>query len=194
MTNNDYEKVLIKKAIMGDEASFETLIFSCKGKAYSIAFRYLRNHEDAMDVLQESFIKIYRHLGKFNFESSFDTWVYRIVINSCNDLLRKNKTRPVSESLYKAPEEGYHVEIRDKGLSPDEELIKKEESEYILQCLEKLQLEQKEILVLRDINGFTYEEISDLLKINLGTVKSRISRARENLKKIYFNGTNADNL
>ena len=186
MTINDYEKVLIKKAIMGDEASFETLIFSCKGKAYSIAFRYLRNREDAMDVLQESFIKIYRHLGKFNFESSFDTWVYRIVINSCNDLLKKNKTRPPSESIYKDYEANYAVEIADKGLLPDEKLIKKEESEYILECLDKLQQEQKEILILRDIHGFSYEEISELLKMNSGTVKSRISRARENLKRIYL--------
>lgn len=186
MTINDYEKELIKKAIMGDEASFETLIFSCKGKAYSIAFRYLRNREDAMDVLQESFIKIYRHLGKFNFNSSFDTWVYRIVINSCNDLLKKTKSRPPSESIYKDSDANYHFEIVDKEPLPDEKLIKKEEAEYILECLDKLQQEQKEMLILRDIHGFSYEEISELLKMNLGTVKSRISRARENLKKIYL--------
>ncbi len=186
MTINNSEKELIKKAILGDEASFEALIFSCKGKAYSIAFRYLRNREDAMDVLQESFIKIYRHLGKFNFESSFDTWVYRIVINTCNDLLKKAKTRPPLESIYKNHDSNYHVEIVDKGLLPEEKLIKKEESEYILECLDQLQAEQREILVLRDIHGFSYEEISGLLKINSGTVKSRISRARENLKKIYF--------
>jgi len=186
MTINDYEKTLIKKAITGDEASFESLIFSCKGKAYSIAFRYLRNREDAMDVLQESFIKIYRHLGKFNFDSSFDTWVYRIVINSCNDQLKKTKSRPPSDSIYKDYESNYAVEIADKGLLPDEKLIKKEEAEYILECLDKLQQEQKEILILRDIHGFSYEEISELLKINSGTVKSRISRARENLKRIYL--------
>lgn len=186
MTINELEKQLIKKAIMGDEASFEALIFSCKGKAYSIAFRYLRNREDALDVLQESFIKIYRHLGKFNFESSFDTWVYRIVINTCNDLLKKAKARPPLETIYKDHEPNYHVEIADKGLSPEEKLIKKEEAGYILECLDKLQHEQKEILILRDIHGFSYEEISELLKMNLGTVKSRISRARETLKKIYF--------
>lgn len=186
MTIKDNDKELIRKAIMGDEASFEALIFSCKGKAYSIAFRYLRDKEDAMDVLQESFIKIYRHLSKFNFESSFDTWVYRIVINTCNDLLKKAKSRPPSESIYMNHESNYHVEIADKGLLPEEKLIKKEESAYILECLDKLQQEQREILILRDIQGFSYEEISGLLKINLGTVKSRISRARENLKKIYF--------
>ena len=75
MTINNSEKELIKKAIMGDEASFEALIFSCKGKAYSIAFRYLRNREDAMDVLQESFIKIFRHLGKFMGLSDCDQYM-----------------------------------------------------------------------------------------------------------------------
>ena len=186
MAINDFEKELIKKAIRGDEVSFETLIFSCKGKAYSIAFRYLRNQEDAMDVLQESFIKIYRHLNKFNFESSFDTWVYRIVINACNDHLKKAKGRPPVENYYNEHEPNYQKSIADKALQPDEKLIEKEEAAYILECLDKLQLEQKEILILRDIQEFSYDEISELLKINIGTVKSRISRARENLKRIYL--------
>ena len=108
------------------------------------------------------------------------------MINTCNDLLKKAKTRPPSEIIYKNRESNYHVEIADKGFLPEEKLIKKEESEYILACLDKLQQEQREILILRDIHGFSYEEISGLLKMNSGTVKSRISRARENLKKIYF--------
>lgn len=186
MAINEMEKALIKKAILGDEASFETLIFSCKGKAYSIAFRYLRNQEDAMDALQESFIKIYRHLDKFNFESSFNTWVYRIVVNTCNDMIKKSKARPQIEELNKHSHETYEVDIPDTGLLPEEKLINKEETIYILQCLEKIQQEHKEVLILRDIQGFSYEEIGNLLNCNIGTVKSRISRARQKMKEVYL--------
>ena len=83
------ENELIRKALMGDDESFEALLFSCRTKAYNLAFRYLKNHEDASDALQESFIKIYRNLAGFKGESSFDTWVYRIVVNTCNDMIKK---------------------------------------------------------------------------------------------------------
>jgi len=144
------ERILIQKAAEGDKDSFETLILSCKDKAYGIAFRYLKNEEDAMDALQESFIKIYKGLSSFNFESKFDTWVYRIVTNVCNDLYRKNKKK----------------------------------------CLDMLADEHREVIILRDIKGFSYEEISEILDCSLGTVKSRISRARLRLKDIYLEGKN----
>ena len=92
MDNFD-EKTIIQKAMQGDESAFETLILSCSKKAYNIAFRYLRNEEDAQDAVQESFIKLYRHLASFNFNSKFDTWFYRIVVNVCNDILRKRKVQ-----------------------------------------------------------------------------------------------------
>jgi len=186
MAISDYEQALIKKAVSGDEASFEALIFSCKGKAYNIAFRYLRNQEDAMDALQESFIKIFRHLGKFNGESSFDTWVYRIVVNTCNDMLKKSKKRTEPLAFYNQKEESHQWEIPDTELLPDERLIQKEKSTYILDCLEKIPIEQKEILILRDIQGFSYEEIAVILKANVGTVKSRLSRARLKLREVYI--------
>ena len=91
MTPKAAENELIRKALMGDDESFEALLFSCRTKAYNLAFRYLKNHEDASDALQESFIKIYRNLAGFKGESSFDTWVYRIVVNTCNDMIKKNK-------------------------------------------------------------------------------------------------------
>jgi len=182
---------LIEKAKKGDEESFETLILSCKGKAYSIAYRYLRNEEDAMDALQESFIKIFRGLKGFNGESQFDTWVYRIVVNTCNDFIRKQKSRPQTEELFRNQEsdEEYEIQIADSRDNPEERLEQKELGQYIMECLEKLKEEYREILILRDINGFSYEEISKILNCNEGTVKSRISRARQKLKEIYFSGT-----
>ena len=171
------ENELIKKAKRGDEESFEALILSCKGKAYNIAFRYMGNEEDALDVMQESFIKIYRHLDKFNGQSRFDTWVYRIVVNTASDMLRKNKRNEHDDIL---------IEIADHDPGPEEQLEKKEESGYILSCLNRLADEHKEVLILRDINGFAYDEIAKMLDCSMGTVKSKISRARQKLKEIYL--------
>lgn len=181
------ERKLIKQAIQGDESSFETLILSCKGKAYNIAYRYLRNEEDSLDALQESFIKIYKNLSKFNCESQFDTWVYRIVVNTCNDMLRKNKDKlNMQMTLRNQDDESYEIDIEDKAPGPAELLESKESSTYILDCLEKIGEAHKEVLILRDIKSFSYEEIAEILDCSIGTVKSRISRARKNLKETYF--------
>jgi len=181
------EKELIQKAKQGDQDSFEALILSCKEKAYNIALRYMQNEEDALDAVQESFIKIFRHLPKFNEQSRFDTWVYRIVVNACNDMLRKSKKMKVIDTVYKNEEdEDIAFEIADKAPGPDGLLEKKEESEYIVQCLDKLSTEYKEVLILRDLNGFSYDEIAEILDCSIGTVKSKISRARQKFKDIYL--------
>ncbi|MBE6033827.1 MAG: sigma-70 family RNA polymerase sigma factor [Clostridiales bacterium] len=186
MMISEKERLLIKKAKEGDEGSFETLILSCKGKAYNIALRYVKNENDAMDILQESFIKIFRHLDKFNEESKFETWVYRIVVNACNDFLRKNKNKYNQLSLLSKEDEEMEMDIPDSTPSPEELLLKKEHGAYILDCLEKIPIEHKKILILRDIKGFAYEDISEILDCSIGTVKSRISRARNNLKEVYL--------
>jgi len=181
------EAELIRRAKKGCTESFETLILSCKEKAYNIALRYMKNEEDALDVLQESFIKIFRHLPKFNEQSRFDTWVYRIVVNSCNDMLRKNSKISYSDNVYKSDEdEDVALEIADNAPGPEKMLERKEDSKYILDCLNKLKDEHREIVVLRDINGFSYEEISEILDCSIGTVKSKISRAREKFREIYL--------
>ncbi len=185
--NQAEERRLIERAIQGDEASFETLILSCKNRAYNIAFRYMNNEEDAMDVLQETFIKIYRGLPSFNMEASFDTWVYRIVVNASNDALRKRKKISALHFVYADDEEKNPAEdVPDTAPLPDELLERKERSNLILECLNKLDEDHRQVLILRDIQGFSYEEISKMTDCSLGTVKSRISRARRKLKEIYL--------
>lgn len=189
MTINTEEKKLIKRAKAGDESAFEALILSCKGKAYNIALRYMKNEQDALDVLQESFIKIFRHLGKFKEDSKFDTWVYKIVVNTCNDILRKNISCKNNEIyLYSEDHEGNEttIDFVDTEPTPEEKVIKKEAATYILQCLDTMSDEHREILILRDMQGISYEEISEILESNIGTVKSRLSRARIKLRDIYL--------
>ena len=173
MSQDQDEKLLIQKAKLGDTDSFESLILRCQGRAYNIALRYLRNEEDAMDALQESFIKIFRHLNKFKEDSKFETWVYRIVMNTCNDLLRKNNHSKITDSIYQKDDDEKEkvLEIADTTGSPEELLVKKETGDYILFCLDKLNSEQKEIIILRDMQGFSYDEISEILQCSMGTVK-----------------------
>ena len=187
--DREKEREWIARAKRGDEASFEALLSSCKEKAYNVAYRYLRNEDDAMDALQESFIKIYRHLNQFNEQSRFDTWVYRIVVNTCSDMLRRTKNKALREALYKHEEQRDAIAaIPDAGAGPGEVLEQKEESAYIISCLEKVGSDHKEILILRDIQGFSYEEIAKIQDCSLGTVKSRLSRARNRLKEVYLTG------
>ena len=187
MSADHYEKQLIQKAKTGDEISFESLILGCQNKAFNIAIRYLKNEEDALDALQESFIKIFRHLNTFKEDSRFDTWVYRIVVNTCNDMLRKNSNKKITDSIFKIEDDRETViEIPDSSGSPEEVYDKKEKSEHILSCLEKLNREQKEIIILRDVHGFSYDEISEILECSVGTVKSRINRSRLRLREIIL--------
>ena len=182
------EMELIAQAKAGDESSFEQLIIQCKTRAYNIALRYMRNEDDALDALQESFIKVYRHLSSFKEESSFDTWVYRIVVNTCNDMLRKNSNQKITDSIFQNGDndEERVIEIPDRAPTPEEALEKKEKARILLEALEILSKEHKEIIVLRDIQGFSYEEIGEMLDCTLGTVKSRINRARLRLREILL--------
>ncbi|QOX62644.1 sigma-70 family RNA polymerase sigma factor [Anoxybacterium hadale] len=187
MSSDLNEKQLIQKAKMGDEKSFESLILGCQSKAYNLAIRYLKNEEDAMDALQESFIKIFRHLNSFKEDSRFDTWVYRIVVNTCNDILRKNSSRKTTDSIFRTEDDKEMVvEIPDSSGAPEEVYDKKEKSEYIMSCMDKLSQDQREIIILRDIQGFSYDEISEILKCSVGTVKSRINRSRLKLREILM--------
>lgn len=180
------EKELIAAAKAGDEHSFELLILQCRTKAYNIALRYLRNEEDAMDALQESFIKIFRYLKNFKEDSKFDTWVYRIVVNTCNDMLRKNSALAAERTVCGDEEEDYAVKIPDSAPGPQEALLRREQIEQILKGMEQLKPEQREVIILRDIQGLSYEEVGSVLQCSIGTVKSRINRARGRLREILL--------
>ncbi len=180
------EKELIAAAKAGDEHSFELLILQCRTKAYNIALRYLRNEEDAMDALQESFIKIFRYLKNFKEDSKFDTWVYRIVVNTCNDMLRKNSALAAERTVCGDEEEDCAVKIPDSAPGPQEALLRREQIEQILKGMEQLKPEQREVIILRDIQGLSYEEVGSVLQCSIGTVKSRINRARGRLREILL--------
>lgn len=181
------EEYLVKQSMQGETRAFEELVSQYHNKIYALAYRYMGNEEDAYDMAQETFIKAFRSLRSFKGNSSFSTWLYRITTNVCLDELRRRKRRIVAISLDEplATQDGDEVEKEIADSSPGVDIIyeQKEFSQYIQQLLNEMKPEHKTAIVLRDVMGFSYEEIAEVMNCSMGTVKSRISRAREVLRK-----------
>lgn len=184
----DINKKLIQKAKKGDVNAFEQLVLAHEKKVFNIAFRIMGNQEDAYDISQETFIKVFRNLEKFNEKSTFSTWVYRIATNSCLDELRKRKGKE-TDSLDKeieAKDSSVLKQVASKDSSPEEHFFEQIENKEISDAINSLPDDQKSVVVLRDINGFSYNEIEQITEVSIGTIKSRISRGRAQLKKILL--------
>lgn len=177
---SDYE--LVKKSMQGDNQAFDELVLLYQNKVYALAFRYMGNEDDAYDMAQEAFIKAYRSLRSFKGESSFSTWIYRIATNVCLDEIRRRKRRvtPLSldEPLATLDGEEVEREIADESLSADRVYEQKEFTETVQMLLDEMKPEHKTAIVLRDMMELSYEEIASVLNCSIGTVKSRINRAR----------------
>jgi RNA polymerase sigma-70 factor (ECF subfamily) len=163
---------------MGGErmADFDALFDEYSDKVYGLAYRLMGNRDDAMDISQEVFVKIFRNLKAFKGESAMATWIYRIVYNTCMDELRRRKIKQVS--IVDKPD------LVDDNISVEEIYEADERKKAVHNALYKLDDDQRAVIVMRDIQGLSYEEIADVLQCPLGTVKSRLSRARLNLKEI----------
>lgn len=184
---HDIDRTIVKKAIKGNKNALEKLIIKYEKKVYNIAYQIFGNEHDANDMAQEVFIKVYKSLHKFNFKSTFSTWIYRITVNTCIDEYRKksknSKVEYMDETI-KQQDSIIQKQFIDKGLTPEEEIIKNENIKFVRESIDELKEDYRIIIILRDIKGYSYENIADILDISIGTVKSRISRARSKLKKI----------
>ena len=185
---DEQEKVLIEKSKKGDGEAFGELISSYQKKVLNLAYRMLGSVSDAEDAAQEIFIKAFRSLYSFNERSAFSTWLYKVATNVCLDILRKRKRQNggamVSINRYNADDDEYELPIGDGAPSPHEEAQKKEAMRALKSALDLLSEEQRAVIVMRDINGLSYEEIADIAECSLGTVKSRINRSRLALRKL----------
>ena len=168
------EKDLILQSRDGNKDAFCALMEAHEAKIYALCFKYMKNTHDASDAAQDAILKIYVHIAKFHFNSAFSTWVYRVVVNTCVDLLRKRKNIvPLEEYETKSP-----------WANPDEEVLFLEFRAGLKKAVADLPIDFKNVLILRDMEHKKYEEIAQILGISEGTVKSRLSRAREKLKKL----------
>jgi RNA polymerase sigma factor (sigma-70 family) len=186
MTRNE-EINIIKRILAGETELFEKLVLENQTGVYNLALRMVGNEEDAFDMAQEAFIRAYNSLDKFRGDSKFSVWLYRLATNICIDFLRRRKRRQtVSITYIGDDDEDEEMEIPDHRFSPETELERKELLAAVERGLEQLPPDYRQILVLREINGLSYEEIGQVLSLEEGTVKSRIFRARKKLCSILM--------
>ena len=176
------ELAVIRKVQRGDVNAFEKLVAAYEKNVYNLALRMTGSPEDAEDMAQEAFIKAYSSLPSFRGDSKFSVWLYRIVSNVCLDHLRKKSRRgAVSLSVEDDDGEDVQLDLPDTSQSPEELLEKKMTREAVQRGLAALPPDARQILLLREIQGLSYEEIGRVLELDPGTVKSRIFRARKRL-------------
>ena len=184
------EQELLERCRKGNVEAFEQLIEAYQGKILNYCFRMLGNRSDAEDAAQEVFVKVYRFIGSFTGQSSFSTWLYKVASNVCFDILRKRKRRggeSLSLQQYTAEGEEFDLPLEDDSYSPDRSFQRTEAQRVLKEALDKLSPEHRRVIILRDIEGLSYEEIAGIVGTAAGTVKSRINRARQILQKLLEN-------
>jgi len=165
---------LIKRFIDGDGSVFQLLVKRHKEKVRNIIYLTISNSNSVDDIAQEVFITVYKNLKHFRFESQFTTWLYRITVNKCKDHLRKINVRKIFVPIKEvAGESGSGIKVENKDVS-----------NIVMNAISELPAKLRVPLLLKDIEGFSYQEISETLQCEMGTVKSRIFRAREGLRNI----------
>ena len=176
------EQDVIRRVLRGDSEAFSELVAAYQKNVYNIALRLLGSREDAEDLTQETFLTAYRRLGDFRGESRFSTWLCRIASNACIDALRRRKhTDALSLTREDEDAEDAEWEIPDESLAPEALLSQKLTRDAVRRGLRELSPEGRQVLILRELEGMSYEEIGETLGLEPGTVKSRIFRARKKL-------------
>lgn len=174
-----------------DRISFEELFDRYSSMVFSLAYQVLGDREEALDVSQEVFLAIYSKMDSFRGESSLKTWIYSIAVHRASNRfrwwnrLRRRGTISLEDHLSRKPDQDHSIDLKSPVKSPEDELILKEERKQLDEWLRELPIQQRIAVVLRDIEGLSYEEIAESMEISLGTVKSRIARGRELLKRRF---------
>ncbi len=178
------EAELIQKSRQGDMDAFEQLILRYEKRIYAIAYKYMGNHEDAGDMAQDALLKAYQSIGSFRGDAAFGTWLGKITANRCLDELRKRKHLQITslDDTLELEEGSVQKEMESQVATPEEHAIEQETAAYMQQLIHELKDEYRVVIILRELEGHSYEAIAEMLSCSLGTVKSRISRGRQYLK------------
>ena len=179
-------EVLVRRIKRGDEASFRQLVERYKSRVYSIAYAMTKNQSDADDLSQEIFLKVYRFLPQFKGKSKFYTWLYRLAINTCISAINNREKKPEEVSLFLSSENKdvlLNTLPEESVVSPMQLLENKELGQKIRLAIDSLSDGLKEIFILREIEDLSYKDLAEIFKCPEGTIKSRLFRAREELRK-----------
>lgn len=180
MTDRD----MIAKSKRGDREAFNELMLKYQKQVFNISYTMLSQYEDASDATQEVFVKVWRSIASFKGEASFTTWLYRICANVCNDMLRKRQRHGITVSLdVEDDERGAAGELVSEAPTPEESLDLSETQKLVRNAISELSAEYREVIIYSDIQQMSYEEIAKILRCPTGTVKSRLNRARNALRK-----------
>ena len=188
------DREIIERVLGGDNNAFGLLVEKYQTKVYNLALRMSGNEDDAFDLSQEAFLRAWRSLSSFQFESAFSTWLFRLSSNICLDFLRAQKRRAsVSLTLTNEEDEEIQLDVPDPGKTPEEAALAAEDRALLEAALNSLPADQRQIITLRAIDDLSYTEIAEILQIQEGTVKSRLSRARTALRnKLLQNGNKSN--
>jgi len=183
----DKDRELVALCRKGDTDAFEILVRNYQKKMFNMAFRITGSMEDASEVVQDAFVSAYQNLKRFEERSQFSTWIYAITVNTARNRLTQVRTRSRHETASlddpsSVDEDMKKFEPASGDPSALDLLSRKEQQQKVQECLNRLEQDFREVIVMRDLQGFSYEEISAMLNIAAGTVKSRIFRARESVK------------
>lgn len=181
--NPDHE--LVRACLDGDATAYRGLVERYQGRIYNVIFGMVRNREDARDLTQDAFVKAYKNLKRFRFGSSFYTWICRIGMNVAIDHLRKQKVRKAQEfdDGVATKEQGGVISLAHHRDSPHKELERSRAHAQILAALDELPEQQRQVVVLREMEGMAYKEIAEVMDIPEGTVMSRLYYARKKLQE-----------
>jgi RNA polymerase sigma-70 factor, ECF subfamily len=183
MSNSDSEDIqIIDKVLAGDIDSFSVIIRKYQDKAFNYVYSQIKDYDEAMDITQEIFIMTMEALRSFRRESKFSTWFYSIMVNYCKNYRKKNNRYNLVPINSSRGEEEYDLQIPDERENPEEEVILKDTLRIVKEEIGNLPDDYREILLLRDIQGLSYNEIAEIEGISLSNVKVRIHRGREFLK------------
>lgn len=184
------EKVLIRQVLDGDTEAFSLLVTAHEKQVYNLCLRMVNDPEDAADLAQDAFIKAWQGLRFYKFEASFSTWLYRLTTNVCIDHIRRQKRRPAVTLTMEDDGETQELELPSQEPEPEDVVLEKERKRQLAAAMMQLDEEGRTILTLRVVEELSYEQIAEVLDIKVGTVKSRLARARTRLKNILQLGGN----
>jgi RNA polymerase sigma-70 factor (ECF subfamily) len=184
MTQDDSDQQLVERVQAGDKAAFDLLVRKYQHRVLKLVSRFVPDAAEAEDVAQEAFLKAYRALASFRGDSAFYTWLYRIAINTAKNALVSNRRRPVDFDLDLQDPEQYdrHARLKE-GDTPEGVLLTEEIRSVVEKAMEQLPEDLRTAIVLRELEGLSYEEIAEAMDCPVGTVRSRIFRAREAIDK-----------